>query len=330
MSQNDDNNYDDDEVDDDDNGELPEDAIARRSEKPMGFFDHLEELRWTLLKCVIVYGVFVAVLAFFLKDFHHLFLWPLDVARASYPQLAFDLGTTSVTESLAVVMNLCGLGALLPAVPFFFFFAAQFIGPALTSKERRMVVPVCIGSFLLFVAGSTLSFFVMAPSMLKFSAYFNDMLGFVIRWTPGNYYGTMSWLTIGAGLSFQAPLVVLLLVYLGFLRVKTLTKYRRHAFVAILVLVFLIAPTNDLLAMTFFVVPLYLLFELSIILGKRVEKTRRLRAAAEDGGEEEDEEELDEDESEDGDEDEEEDEEEEEEEGEESEGEDEEADEDEE
>jgi len=297
VSQNDDNE-DDDEIDnddvDDDSGELPEDAVARRGEKPMGFFDHLEELRWTLLKCVIVYGVFVAILAFFLKDFHHLLLWPLEVARASYPQLAFDLGTTSVTESLQVVFNLAALGALLPAVPFFFFFAAQFIGPALTSKERRMVVPVCIGSFLLFVAGSALSFFVMAPSMLKFSAYFNDMLGFVIRWTPGNYYGTMSWLIIGAGLSFQAPLVVLLLVYLGFLRVKTLARYRRHAFVAILVLVFLVAPTNDLLAMTFFVVPLYLLFELSIILGRRVEKKRALQAAAE--GEELDEDDEDEDE----------------------------------
>jgi len=301
VSQDDNNDYeeeDDNDIDaaadsdSDTDGELPEDAVARRAEKPMGFFDHLEELRWTLLKCVIAYGVFVAILAFFLKDFHHLLLWPLEVARASYPQLTFDLGTTSVTESFSVVINLAALGALLPSVPFFFFFAAQFIGPALTSKERRMVVPVCIGSFLLFVSGSVLSFFVMAPSMLKFSAYFNDMLGFVMRWTPGSYYGTMSWLIIGAGLSFQAPLVVLLLVYLRFLRVRTLTKYRRHAFVVILIMVALIAPTNDVLAMAFFVVPLYLLFELSIFLGKRVERKRAAEGEAdedenEEAGEEE-------------------------------------------
>jgi len=286
VSQNDDNNYDDDEVDDDDSGELPEDAVARRSEKPMGFFDHLEELRWTLLKCVIVYGVFAAILAYFLRDFHHLLLWPLDVARAAYPQLNLDLGTITPTEPFSVVMNLCGLGALLPAVPFFFFFAAQFIGPALTSKERRMVVPVCIASFLLFVIGSMLGFFVMAPSMLKFSAYFHEMLGFVPRWTPGSYYGTMSWLVIGAGLSFQAPMVVLLLVYLGFLRVKTLSKYRRHTIVAILILVALVAPTPDPVTQACFAVPLYLLFEISVLLGKRVEKKRKLRAAAEGEDEE--------------------------------------------
>jgi sec-independent protein translocase protein TatC len=220
-----------------------------------------------------------------------LFLWPLEVARASYPQLAFDLGTTGITESFSVVINLCALGALLPAVPFFFFFAAQFIGPALTSREKRMVVPVCVASFLLFTMGSVLSFFVMAPATLKFSAYFNEMFGFVMRWTPGSYYGTMSWLIIGAGLSFQAPLAVLLLVYLGFLRVKTLVRFRRHTIVAILILVALVSPTPDLLAQAFFAVPLYLLFELSIILGRRVEKKRALQAAAGNNGEDANEEE---------------------------------------
>ena len=153
-----------------------------------------------------------------------------------------------------------------------------------------MVVPVCIASFLLFVAGSALAFFVMAPSMLKFSAQINEMFGFVMRWTPGSYYGTMSWLIIGAGLSFQAPLVVLLLVYLGFLRVKTLSKYRRHTIVGILILVALVSPTPDPVTQATFAVPLYLLFEVSVLLGKRVEKKRKLRAAAEGGDLDEDDE----------------------------------------
>ena len=292
MSQTDDNNPDDDEVDYDDDatGELPEDAVARRAEKPMGFFDHLEELRWTLIKCVIVYVIFAAILGFFLRDFHHLLLWPLEVARASYPQLQFDLGTTSIMESFTVVIYICALGALLPSVPFFFFFAAQFIGPALTAREKRMVIPVCLAAFVLFVAGSALSFFVMAPATFKFSAELNEMFGFAIRWTPRSYYGTITWLTIGAGLSFQAPLAILLLVYLGFLRVKTLARFRRHTIVAILILVALISPTPDPVTQAFFAVPLYLLFELSIILGRRVEKKRALRLAAE-GGEVEDEDE---------------------------------------
>jgi len=287
VSQTDDNDYDD-EVDDV-SGELPEDAIARRAEKPMGFFDHLEELRWTLVKCAIVYAVFAGILAFFLRDFNQMLLWPLNVARASFPQIPVDLNTREPTEVYSVIINMCALGALLPSVPFFFFFVAQFVGPALTSKEKRMVVPVCVSAFFLFLAGSLLSFFVMAPSMLKFSAYLNDLFGYSMLWTPGSYYGTMSWLVFGAGLSFQAPLVVLLLVYLGLLRVKTLTKYRRHTIVVILVLVALIAPTPDPVTQGFFAVPLYLLFELSIVLGRRVEGKRALRVAAEGGDEDEDE-----------------------------------------
>ena len=292
MSQTDDNNPDDDEVDydDDNDGELPEDAVARRAEKPMGFFDHLEELRWTLLKCVITYGIFAAILAFYLRDFHHLLLWPLDKARAAHPELVFDLNTMTPTEVFSVIINLCALGALLPAVPFFFFFAAQFIGPALTTKERRMVIPVCIVSFVLFLAGSALSFFVMAPATFKFSAELNQMFGFAIRWTPRSYYGTITWLTIGAGLSFQAPLAILLLVYLGFLRVKTLARFRRHTIVAILILVALVSPTPDPVTQAIFAVPLYLLFELSIILGRRVEKKRALA----NGGDEDDDEDDDE------------------------------------
>jgi sec-independent protein translocase protein TatC len=289
MSQNDNNDY---EEDDDGSGEpAGADTAKGAHEKPMGFFDHLEELRWTLIKCVIVYGVFTAILAVFLKRFHHLLLWPLDIARASYPQLTLDLGTTGVTESFSVVFNLCALGALLPSVPFFFLFAAQFIAPALTSKEKHMVTPVCVASFVLFLAGSALSFFVMAPAMLKFSAEFNDMLGFVTRWTPGSYYGTITWLTIGAGLSFQAPIVILLLVHLGFLRTKTLCRYRRHAIVVIVIVVALIAPTPDVLMMAIFAAPLYLLFELSIILGRRVEKKRALRECLEDDEEDDEEEE---------------------------------------
>jgi len=285
MSQTDDNDYDD---DDDDNGKSPDDATGKRAhEKPMGFFDHLEELRWTLIKCAIVYGVFVAILAVFLKRFHHLLLWPLEIARASHPQLTLDLGTTGVTESFSVALNICAIGALLPSVPFFFFFAAQFIAPALTAKEKRMVVPVCIASFLLFAAGSALSFFVLAPGMLKFSAQFNEMLGFVTRWTPGSYYATITWLTVGAGLSFQAPLVILLLVSLGMLRTRTLCKYRRHAIVVIVILVALVSPTPDPLMMAAFAAPLYLLFELSIILGRRMEKKRALLEGAEDEDDEE-------------------------------------------
>lgn len=270
MSQHDDNN---------DDGDAPNDLIDS-DEKPMGFFDHLEELRWVVLKCVIVYVLFAVVIGVFLKEVNHLLLWPLDRVRVSQPEFVLDLGTTSVTESFTIVIQLCCLGALVPAMPFFFFFMGQFVAPALTKREKRMVLPVCFSSLVLFVAGSLFSFFFLVTSTLRISAELTDMFGFIMRWTPGSYYGTLTWLTIGVGISFEFPLVIVLLVYLGMLRIETLRKYRRHAIVAIFVIAAIVTPTPDPFTQTIFAVPLYLLYEAAIFVGGRVQKKRDAAALA--------------------------------------------------
>ena len=120
-------------------------------EKPMGFFDHLEELRWTLMKCAVAYVVFAVLIGVYLREFNDLLLWPLNHVKADFPKLTMDLSTTSVMESFSIVVQLCCMGAFLPASPFFFFFIGQFIGPALTRKEKRLVIPVCLSVLVLFV-----------------------------------------------------------------------------------------------------------------------------------------------------------------------------------
>lgn len=268
VSQHDDNDNDDDDDIYDDDGNLPEDAIDA-AEKPMGFFDHLEELRWVILKCVITYVLFALVIGIFLKEFNHWLKWPLEAAGQN-----ITLNTMAVTESFTIVIQLCCLGALVPAMPFFFFFAGQFIAPALTSREKHMVLPVCFSSLILFLMGSAFSFFFLVPSTLRISAELNTMFEFNTLWTPASYYGTLSWLTIGVGISFEFPLVIVLLVYLGMLRVETLRKYRRHAIVAIFVLAAIVTPTPDPFTQTIFALPLYALFEAAIFVGGRVQKKR--------------------------------------------------------
>lgn len=251
------------------------------AEKPMGFFEHLEELRWTLVKCVIVYAVFAVAIGIFLKQFNAALLWPLEWVRHSSPELKFDLTARAVTESFSIVIQLCCLGALLPAMPFFFFFLGQFVGPALTRKEKRMVLPVCFSSLLLFLAGSAFSFLLLVPSTLKISLELNDLLGFgTPLWTPASYYSTLSWLVIGVGVAFEFPLLILLLVYLGFISTATLRKYRRHAIVVIFIVAAIITPTPDPFTQSIFAVPLYALFEIAIFVGGRMEKKRAARLAA--------------------------------------------------
>jgi sec-independent protein translocase protein TatC len=252
----------------------PGDLPAR--EKPMGFLDHLDELRVTLVKCAVAFVVFASLIGFFLKEFNDVLLWPLHTVQRENPSLVLELGTNAPMEGFSVIIQMCTMGGLLLAAPFMLFFAGQFVAPALSERELKAVLPVCGTAMLLFLLGSCFSFFLLVPSTLRVAVEINDLFGFVMRWTPASYYSLLLWLVLGVGASFEFPLLIVLAVYAGFLRVATLRKYRRHAIVAIFIIAAVVTPTPDPFTQLLFVAPLYLLFELAIIAGARVEKRRAL------------------------------------------------------
>jgi len=104
------------------------------------------------------------------------------------------------------------------------------------------------------------------------------MLGFAMRWTPGSYYSLLTWLVLGVGAAFEFPLLIVLLVYMGVLQVSTLRHYRRHAIVAIFIIAAVVTPTPDPVTQCLFAIPLYILFELAVLVGGRIEKRRKLKA----------------------------------------------------
>lgn len=246
------------------------------NEKSMGFFDHLEELRWTLVKSAAVYLVFAVLIGLYLKQFNEVLLWPFNFVKADAPSLNLDLGTTSVMEGLNVMIQMCLFGAVAPAAPFIIFFMGQFVSPALSKKEMRMVIPVGLTSILLFVMGCLFSFFILIPATLKVSIEINQLFGFVMRWTPDSYYSLLTWLVIGVGLSFEFPLLIVMMVYLGLIQVSTLRKYRRHAIVVIFLIAAIVTPTPDPITLCIFATPLWVLFEIAVLAGWRIEKNRKL------------------------------------------------------
>jgi sec-independent protein translocase protein TatC len=248
--------------------------------KPMGFFEHLNELRGTLVKCAIVFAVFAGLIGIFLKEFNGVLLWPLHHVQAGNPKLTLDLGTTSVMEGFSVIVQMCSMGGLVMAAPFMLFFIGQFVSPALSEKELRAVVPVCVSAMVLFLIGASFSFFLLVPSTLRVAVEINDLFGFVMRWTPASYYSLIIWLVLGVGLSFEFPLLIVLAVYLGFMTVETLRRYRRHALVAIFIIAAVVTPTPDPFTQSMFAAPLYLLYEIAIIVSARVQKQRAARLAA--------------------------------------------------
>jgi len=249
-------------------------VVSPKAVKAMGFFEHLEDLRWTLIKCAVVYLVFAVLIGVFLMEFNNALLWPFTHVKKDYPTLVLDLGTTTIMEGFSIVVQICCAGALVPATPFFLYFIGQFVAPALTPKEIRLVLPICAAAFVLFVLGSVFSFFLLVPNTLRVTIELNEFFGFVMRWTAGSYYGLLTWLVLGVGAAFEFPLVILLLVYIGLLKVATLRKYRRHAIVAIFTVAAIVTPTTDPFTMTMLAIPLYLLYEIAILVSLRVERRR--------------------------------------------------------
>jgi sec-independent protein translocase protein TatC len=122
--------------------------------------------------------------------------------------------------------------------------------------------------------GASFGFLLLVPSTVRVATEINDLFCFVMRWTPGSYYSLLIWLVFGVGAAFEFPLVIILLIYLGIMTVDFLRKYRRHAIVVIFIIAAVVTPTPDPFTQTMFAIPLYLLYELSIVVGARVQKRR--------------------------------------------------------
>ncbi|HUR58615.1 MAG TPA: twin-arginine translocase subunit TatC [Opitutaceae bacterium] len=248
-------------------------------ERVMGFWDHLDELRGTIIKSASVFIFFAALIGFYLTQFYHVLMWPLHRVAAEYPRLVIELGTTTPMEGMNVIIEMCMLGGLMLSAPFILFFAGQFVAPALTQKEMKAVLPMCTASFLLFLSGAAFGFFVLTPSALRVTIEINQGFGWAFRWTVGSYYTILTRLVLGVGGVFQFPLLVVLLVWLGFLSTPFLRKYRRHAVVLFFVVSAIVTPSTEPLSQTFLALPLCILYELAIVVSARVEK-RRERSGA--------------------------------------------------
>lgn len=241
----------------------------------MGFFEHLEELRWTLVKSAIAFVVAACAVGYFVQEFNDVLLWPMTHVAKDYPGVSVELGTTTVMEGFNVLIKMCTVGGLLIASPAIIFFFGQFVAPALTAKEMKMVLPVGICAVLLFLLGSAFSFGLLVPSTIKVSIELNQLFHYVTRWTPASYYDLLTWLVLGVGASFEFPLLIVLAVYMGLLEVSTLRKYRRHAVIAIFVIAAIVTPTPDPFTQSMFALPLWLLYEAAILAGSRITKRRQ-------------------------------------------------------
>ena len=258
----------------------PAEAQLSPREKPMGFWQHIEELRGVLIRSVVAFVICAVIVGCFVTESMEVLRWPLDHVAKDYPDFDTKLGTISLMEVFNMIIQLCVFGGLLLASPFILYFIGQFVSPALTEKEMKAVKPLCFSALVLFLIGSAFSFFLLMPSTVRIAIELNQAMGLETRWTAGNYFTTLTWLVLGTGAVFEFPLVIVLLVWLGVLTTDFLRKYRRHAIVLIFVIAAVVTPTPDPVTQSIFAAPLYALFEISIVVSSRVEKRKRIARAA--------------------------------------------------
>jgi len=242
-----------------------------RSDGEMTFLEHLDELRFTLAPCIGAFALGVIVLAFFLPsltDFLRLpFVWAQGTADEDALKGLLSLKPMAV---FTVMLQVLFLGGLACSLPFVLFALAQFVAPALTEREKKVLIPGLIAGFFLFLGGVAFSFFVILPAALRVSITFNEMLGLEILWGASEYYTLVVWLSVLMGALFEFPMILVLLVHLGIVTAEALRRQRRLVAIGLLVLSAVITPTGDPITLLIMTAPLYGLYELAILIGARM------------------------------------------------------------
>lgn len=238
-------------------------------------FEHLEDFRILVMKCVSIFILGCTLVGCFFPFCAKILNYPLNKALSIEPSSLQGLVTTSPMGIFSVLIQVCFLGGFALSLPFMLYFTANFIAPGLTKKEKSILTPSCIAILTLFLIGAAFSYFYVLPATLSVSIQLNQIFGFELIWSAPMYYGLVVWMTLGIGLCFEFPLVLLLLVHLRILSSQKLRAIRRHMIVGILITSGFMTPSSDPLSLIMLASPLYVMYEVAILIGVYIEKKRK-------------------------------------------------------
>jgi sec-independent protein translocase protein TatC len=234
--------------------------------------EHLDELRARLIVCILVFGVALA-LCFWQN---HLLL---EIAQGPLPSDHDQLITFGVTEPFTTTITVSAYGAIVLSLPIVLWQLYAYVLPAFSAAERRVILPVLLLFPVLFLAGIAFAYFVVMPAAVNFLLNFNDGQ-FNIQVRARDYYSFFSMTEIACGLIFQLPLAIVAVTRLGIVSVESLSRNRRYAYLAIAVLAATL-PGVDPITMLIEMVPLLVLYELSIVLARVLGRPGRSGGMAE-------------------------------------------------
>jgi sec-independent protein translocase protein TatC len=243
------------------------------------FLDHMEDLRWMLVKVISSLGIAMFAAFFFRTDLMNILKVPLAKVDPSLPS---QLVVHNIPDSFMLSIKMAFYAGIVLAFPFLIYFIAGFVLPALTKTEKKYLFPGIFGGFLLFASGVLAAYLYILPQTIRF--FFKDTadMGLKPMWTWESYASIFSWLTIGFGLLCELPLVVIVLAMLQMVNYKLLSSTRPYAVVLIFVLAMVIAPTPDPGTMLVLAAPILVLYEACIWIVWFIDRNRAKNADVQD------------------------------------------------
>jgi sec-independent protein translocase protein TatC len=248
----------------------PEDDDLRAGLETKPFLAHLEDLRWTIIRCVVALGAGVIICAFSVK-------YILKALYHPYRQTGHDpkeLFNFGVIDPFSIHVEISIFGGVILALPFLLYFVGQFLLPALTPREKRFLLPIFVVGAILFAVGITFCYTLVLHNTLQFFFSYSEYLGFGANWTAKALIDFEVQMLIGFGLAFELPLVILVLNLLGIVSAEQLAAKRRHAAFGIFIAACCIIPSTDLFSLSVLAVPMYVLYEVCILVARIVEKKK--------------------------------------------------------
>ncbi|WP_110926800.1 twin-arginine translocase subunit TatC [Bacillus massiliglaciei] len=236
--------------------------------KELHVADHLEELRRRIIMTLLSFAAFLIISFIFVQDLYQWLVADLDGKLAI-------LGPGDILWVYMVIAAVCAIAATIPIAAYQTW---RFVAPALKPEESKVTLRFIPGLFLLFIAGISFGYFVLFPMVLGFLTSLSDGQ-FEAMFTAEKYFRFMINLTLPFGFLFEMPLVVMFLTRLGILNPNRLAKARKFSYFGLIVLSVLITPP-DLISDILVIVPLLVLYEVSVTLSRIVyRKKLKLEAA---------------------------------------------------
>ena len=223
----------------------------------MPFLDHLEELRWRLIKSIASVLIGAVISFYFIDQIIEFLVKPTDALKNS-----MDLQVLKVQGMFMIKWSIALFGGIIISIPVLTFQIWKFVAPGLYIDEKKYIIPLIIFTFLSFLCGLIFAYMIVIP----FSLGFFTSVGFEgiqNNFSINYYFSFITWLMIGSGLIFELPVIVFILSVIGLLTPAFMRHYRRYAIVIILVLSAFITPP-DPVSLVLMSIPLLVLYEVSI------------------------------------------------------------------